>query len=78
MGDLRNKLRKEEEQARIASMQRRLEASRPRPVMPRCQCGNTWNDVPIMWSHQAGYWDPGRLYCPACLPHNLLRDSILT
>src|SRR5213078_1542878 len=45
MGDLRNKARKLEEEARIKAMQARLEA-KPKGEPIRCQCGLTSDQVP--------------------------------
>ena len=67
MGDLRNKARKIEEEARIKAMRARLEA-KPKGEPIRCQCGLTADQVPIMWAHQADRWSPVRFYCPECVP----------
>ena len=75
MGDLRNKFRKLEETERIRDMQRRLEAKGAPPEPPRCQCGLTYYQVPVMWAHQADRWEPVRFYCPACLPDELARQA---
>jgi hypothetical protein len=68
MGDLRNKFRKLEETERIREMQRRLEAKGPPAELPRCQCGLTYYQIPIMWAHQVDRWAPVKFYCPTCLP----------
>jgi hypothetical protein len=43
MADLRNKLRKLEEEARILAMQRRMERQSPSAPELRCQCGLTYH-----------------------------------
>ena len=73
MGDLRNKLRKQAETERIQAGQRAREAEwrrkhPPQPV-PRCKCGHTWRDVPIMWSIETNsFFGDQELFCAACLP----------
>ena len=67
MGDLRNKARKQEEEARIKAMRARLEA-KPKGEPIRCQCGLTADQVPTMWAVQAERWAAVQFYCPACLP----------
>jgi hypothetical protein len=74
MGDLRNKFRKLEETERIRAMQRAIEAKGPTPPPPpRCQCGLTYHQVPVMWAHQVDRWAPVRFYCSTCLPADLMR-----
>jgi hypothetical protein len=68
VGDLRNKARKEMETARIRAMQARRDASKPKPELPRCQCGNTWLDVQLLWAVTPDRWRPTVYFCPACLP----------
>ena len=72
MGDLRNKQRKDAERALIRTMQARLDAARPKPEFPRCQCGKTYNEVPAMWMVHREWSEPVKFYCPDCLPANLL------
>jgi len=71
MGDLRNKARKQEEEARIKAMRARLEA-KPKGDPIRCQCGLTADQVPTMWAHQAGRWSGVEFYCSDCIPAVLL------
>lgn len=73
MGDLRNKFRNIEETQRIRAMQRRLEVGKQAVPPPRCQCGLTADQVPVMWAHQADRWSTTVFYCPDCLPP-ALRD----
>lgn len=74
MGDLRNKARKEAEEALIRARQATRDAARPKPILPRCACGLNHYEVPIMWTVQgADRWAPTAYYCPACLPANLIR-----
>lgn len=39
---------------------------------PRCQCGLTWNDVPLMWAMPVGRHEKAKFCCPACLPVEML------
>jgi hypothetical protein len=66
MGHLPNKFRKERQDALIEE-RRRQEVKPPRPL-PRCLCGLTWLEVPIMWVVSGDRWAPPKFYCPACLP----------
>jgi hypothetical protein len=76
VADLRNKIRKLEEPERIRAMQRRIEATMPRPQPIRCQCGLTPAEVPVMWGHQADRWSALRFYRPACLPAHLCEQAL--
>ena len=68
MGDLRNKFRKLEEEARIQAMQRRMERTKPSLELPRCKCGLTYHQVEVMWAVQADRWLAAQFYCPAGQP----------
>jgi hypothetical protein len=42
-------------------------------TQPRCQCGLTYLEVPVMWQVPGkDRWSPGMYCCPACLPKELL------
>ena len=72
MGDLRNKLTKE---LRDEAHRRLLEKLHPTPMppaLPRCLCGLTYYDVPVMWQGPSGRHEPARFYCPACIPPGLM------
>ena len=71
MGDLRNKIRKQERDAAIRAMQKPRADQQSTHEPPRCQCGLTWHEVPAMWAYQADRWSAVRFYCPACLPAEL-------
>lgn len=70
MGHLPNKARKEAERALIGE-RRRLE-QKPTPPLPRCLCGLTWFEVPIMWAFTKDRWTPTQMFCPGCLPAEYL------
>lgn len=61
-----------------ALMHQRIQEQRARDAAkgdtrPRCQCGLTYLEVPIMWQVPGkDRWAPGIYYCPACLPKELL------
>ena len=74
MGDLRNKFRKLEEEARVLAMQRQIERRQPPAPELRCQCGLTYHQVEVMWAVQADRWSTVQFYCPACLPLSLAGD----
>jgi hypothetical protein len=77
VGDLRNKFRKLEDQERIRAMQKRMEAAKPKPMSVRCQCGNDQRDAPLWsWTGDRKVKAPAGIYCPACLPYELLYDVI--
>jgi hypothetical protein len=72
MGDLRNKQRKELEQARIRAMQAKMDARHPKPLPPRCRCGLTPQEVPVMWVITGrDRWATLDYRCPVCLPADL-------
>jgi hypothetical protein len=72
MGDLRNKRRKEAEQARVRAMQAKVDARHPKTLPPRCRCGLTPQQVPVMWLiNGADRWSLPDFRCPDCLPANL-------
>jgi hypothetical protein len=73
MGDLRNKFMKQaRDEAHREFMARRYPPKPARPT-PRCQCGLTWDDVPVMWSVEVQRWPYERaLFCPACIPAQYL------
>jgi len=73
MGDLRNKIRKLEDLARIEAMQRRLEASWQKRKPLRCLCGNGPGDTTLWsWSGDPKVTAPAGVYCTVCLPKELL------
>lgn len=61
-----------------ALMHRRMHEQRARDAArgdtrPRCQCGLTYLEVPIMWQVLGkDRWAPAVFCCPACLPHEYL------
>jgi hypothetical protein len=65
LGHLPNKARKEAERALIEERRRR--DSKPTPPLPRCLCGLTYLEVPIMWAFTEGRGEM-EIFCPACLP----------
>lgn len=69
MGDLRNKFAKMAVTQRIQAMQRRLEASQPLPEPPRCQCGQTYHQVEVMWAVPADRWSLMQFYCRCARPN---------
>ena len=72
MGDFRNKYAKMARDERVKALQAALEGRRP-PASPlRCRCGLTYHQVPVLWAVQADRWSPLEVYCPACLPPDLL------
>ena len=72
MGDLRNKLKKElRDEAHRRWMAKNYPPRTPSQI-PRCLCGLTYYDVPIMWAAPGKRHEPQRFYCPACLPVDLL------
>lgn len=76
MGDLRNKLAKElREQAHRRWLVEHRPSAKP-PALPRCECGLTYYEVPIMWTAPTARWEPAKVYCPAYLPHELLGEEI--
>jgi len=68
MGDLRNKFRELEEEARIQAMQRRMERQSPSTPELRCLCGLTYHQVDVLWAVQADRWSAVQFYCPAGQP----------
>jgi len=74
MGDLRNKLAKQErDEAHRRYMARRY-PPKPAPVLPRCLCGLTYWEVPVMWAAPGGRHEAAKFFCPDCLPPELLRE----
>ena len=71
MGDLRNKIAKLERDGAHRKLMARLHPEQPPPPTPRCECGLTPAEVPIMWHLKRDHWDLGAFYCPACLPNKL-------
>lgn len=69
MGDIRNKLEKEIRAAKHAAWIAKHHPPKPQLPLPRCQCGNTWYDAPILWQIEVVRW-PREMawFCPACLP----------
>ena len=74
MGDLRNKMMK---QARDEAHRQYLAKHHPPKTetqLPRCLCGLTYQEVPIMWEGpREDRWAPVVFYCPAYLPEELRR-----
>jgi len=75
MGDFRNKYAKMARDIRVKALQAKLEAKGPSAEPPRCRCGLTYHQVPVMWAIQADRWSPLGVYCPACLPDEILGDG---
>lgn len=73
MADLRNKLRKLEEQERTRAMQERLHPRKPEPPLPHCICGLTWLETKLV-AHQDDRWAPTLFFCPVCYPPHLEDD----
>jgi hypothetical protein len=72
MGDLRNKLMKD---MRDKAHQRWLAKHYPPtspPALPRCECGLTYLEAPIMWAAPTKRHQKAKFYCAACLPHEFL------
>ena len=69
MGDLRNKQTKQAwDEAHRRYMAKRY-PPKPAPPLPKCLCGLTYLEMPIMRAVEADGW-PRRVdyYCPACVP----------
>jgi hypothetical protein len=73
MGDLRNKIAKQERDAAVQAMQRRLEASRPAERQEAVTCGGCGVSCleAEVYSLPVGRWDPARFSCRACMPEDL-------
>lgn len=73
MGDLRNKMAKQLRDAQHRTYMAMRYPPKPSQPLPKCLCGFTWHEAPIMWAI-AGVdrWSPMAFYCPACLPANLI------
>jgi hypothetical protein len=84
VGDLRNKIAKiERDKAEKAAMEAWLRGhgaaprqKEPELALPRCACGNTWNDVPVLMSYKGGYWETMVYYCPGCCPPRFISDML--
>lgn len=76
MGDLRNKLAKQEWMQGLLEAARARERARPAPAPPRCGCGLTPDQVPVMLAIHGGRLDPVQVYCPACCPPDHLPDIL--
>ena len=72
LGDLRNKFAKIARDERVKALQAALEGRKPLAELPRCRCGLTYYQVEVMWAVQADRWSPLEVYCPTCLPPDLL------
>jgi hypothetical protein len=70
MGDPRNKIRRLLDDQRIARRFAELSAASAARArsLPRCACGNTWNDVWPFIAYHGGYWDKTLFFCPGCCP----------
>lgn len=73
MGDLRNKMAKQVRDAQHRAYMAKRHPSKPPEPLPKCLCGFTWNEAPIMWAVAgADRWSPTAFCCPACIPPGLL------
>jgi hypothetical protein len=73
MGDLRNKMAKQLRDAQHRTYMAMRNPSKPPHSLPKCLCGLTWNEAPVMWAIAgADRWSPAAFYCPACLPAHLI------
>jgi putative SOS response-associated peptidase YedK len=70
MGDLRNKVRKlEQEEAHRRWLAEHCPPTPQRPL-PRCVCGLTWLETQMV-SHQDDRWSQTLYFCPVCFPPQL-------
>lgn len=73
MGDLRNKMAKQLRDAQHRAYMAMHYPSQPPQPLPKCLCGFTWNEVPVMWAtEKRDRRGQVVFYCPACIPPGLL------